>query len=225
MNKKNNANLTGGVSETVKRPSTELDEWLYGKGPPNWYEIPPPTPDELLDVLFRAFYEVRPAKGDRVAYIVALQIISALLLSSGTINRECGSWLARLSEALEELDAGVVWPVLQPAQIKHRKPSPSYIQYRRACIAAGVKALIRSGVLRMDAAKRAIREAKSIAGTSPETVLSWMDEFGKKRGANRTGASYYKIINLVDLSKCRDQAEFRRAAAHCFRNANRPLVY
>src|SRR5262245_48579258 len=172
MNKKNNANLTGGVSETVKRPSTELDEWLYGKGPPNWYEIPPPTPDELLDALYRAFYEVRPAKGDRVAYTVALWMISLLLLSLGIVNRECGAWLVSLSGALEELDAGVVWPVLKPAQINHRKPSPSYVQYQRACIAVGVKALIRSGVARIDAAKRAIREVKSIAGTSPKTVLS-----------------------------------------------------
>jgi len=171
MDKKTNAHLVGRASETIKRPSTELDEWLYGEGPPNWYEIPPPTPDELLDDFFRAFYEVRPAKGDRVAYIVALRILSVFLLSSGIINCECGSWLSRLSAALEELDAGVVWPVLQPAQIMHRKPSPSYIQYRRACIAAGVKALIRSGVARMDAAKRAIREVKSIAGTSPQNCF------------------------------------------------------
>jgi hypothetical protein len=225
MDKKNNADRVGGVSETVKKPSTELDEWLYGKEPPNWYEIPPPTPDEMLDDFFRVFYEVRPAKGDRVAYIVALQIISIFLLSSGIINRECSSWLSRLCPALEDLDAGVVWPVFQPAQIKHRKRSPSYIQYRRACIAAGVKALIRSGVARLDAAKQAIREVKSIAGTSPETVLSWMDEFGKKRGANSRGASDYKAIKLLDLSKCRSRAEFRRAAAHCFWNANRPIVY
>jgi hypothetical protein len=221
MDKKTNAHRVVGASGGVKRASTD------GKGPPNWYEIPPPTPDEMLDDLYRVFYEARPAKGDRAAYIEALHIISILLMypGIGVIDRHCGSWLMRLAGALEELDAGIVWPVLQPAPISHRKPLPGYVHYRRACVAVGIKALIRAGVSRMAAAEQAIREVKSIAGTSPKTVLSWMDEFGKKRGANRPGASDYKAINLVDLSKCRSRAQFKHAAAHCFWNANRPLVY
>jgi hypothetical protein len=232
---------------TTDKKREKPDTITEGGEGPHFWEIPPPTPGELLDELSRAFNEIRPVEGDRAAYIHALWFISALLMYpgysedgvrrktgygktarpvwAGMISRECGSWLMRLAAALEELDAGIVWPTLQPAPISHRKPSPSYIRYRRACVAAGVKALIRSGVARMDAAKRAIREVKSIAGTSPETVLSWMDEFGKKRRANTPGASLYKTINLVDLSKCRGRVEHRRAAAQCFWNANRPLVY
>jgi hypothetical protein len=216
-----------GASETAERPSTELDvdEFLYGsEGAPRWYEISPPTPDELQDYLLRIFKEVRPAKGDRVAYIHALRIISVLLMSPDLISRECGSWLFRLAEALEDLDAGIVWPFLQPARISHRKPSASYLHYRRACVAAGVKALIRSGVARMDAARQAIRKVKSIAGTSPKTILSWMDEFGKKRAADGPGATAWTMIG-DDLAKCRTPAEFKHAAEWCFWNANRPIVH
>jgi hypothetical protein len=230
---------------TDKKPEKPAAVTERGEGP-HWWEIPPPTPGELLDWLSRAFSEVRPAEGDRAAYIHALRLISALLMFpgysgdsvrgetgrgkaarpvwDGMISRECGSWLMRLAAALEELDAGIVWPALQPAPISHRKPSASYVQYRRACVAAGVKALIRSGVARMDAAKQAIREVKSIAGTSPRTVLSWMDEFGKKRGADRPGADRYEMVSS-DMAKCRTPAEFKRAAEWFFWNADRRLVH
>jgi hypothetical protein len=145
--------------------------------------------------------------------------------SSGMmISPECASWLASLAAALEQLDAGIVWPVLQPTPICERKPSASYVQYRRAWVAAGVKALIRSGVTRMDAAKQAIREVKSLAGTSPKTVLSRMDEFGKKRGAKTPGANYWATASR-DAAQCRTPTEFKRAAAWCFFNANRQIEH
>jgi hypothetical protein len=176
--------------------------------------------DELLAELLRVYKEVRPTEGDRAAYIQALMMINGCLLE-GT---EEGMWFLELADALSELEAGIVWPVLQPAKINHRKVPALYIRYRRACVAVGVKALIRSGMSRENAAKEALLKVKTIRGTDHKTVLSWMDEFGKKRNATKPRAEYYTEYDIVSdsgVAECRDPALLRRKAERYFRLADR----
>jgi hypothetical protein len=171
--------------------------------------------DTPLEALTFIYDKIKPTEGDRAACISVLYVLSHAAVDAGKV--ECACWLREMGDALDDLNNGVVWPVLQPAK---RKPlKPSYVYTRRAYVAAGVKALIKSGMSRKDAAEQAIRKVKIIRGTSIQTVLSWMDEFGKVRGMGNPG--WFEFIRN-GASKRQDRAALARHATVCFGRANRP---
>ena len=147
--------------------------------------------EELCDLLLKAHSQVRPKKGDRYAYVVALKSIASFLRAAK--HQGCADWIERLAAQLQDAEiTGHVGPDLRPA----KKPGniPRLLDQRlRQFVAAGVKLLIECGIPRKEAAKQAIKKVDAIRKLPTTTILSWMDELGKKR---HRGASL--LLYLVE---------------------------
>jgi hypothetical protein len=135
--------------------------------------------EELYELLLKAHNHVRPKKGNRYAYVVALKSV-AYFLRAGK-HKDCAEWIERLATQLQDAEiTGHVGPDLSPAKKPGNMPRVLDQQLRQF-VAAGVKLLIDSGVLRKEAAKQASKKVDAIRDNPPTTILSWMDELGKKR--------------------------------------------
>jgi hypothetical protein len=131
----------------------------------------------------------RSAKYDRARYIYALKAISKFLKEVGA----SGSYekrLYRLALALDDLSRGTVDPLLQPIETGGtKKNNASWVWCARASVSLGIFALLKAGLTRADAAKKAASEfpkIKELAGlsrkspSSTETkILSWFDDLTK----------------------------------------------
>jgi len=135
--------------------------------------------EELYELVLKAHNQVRPKKGNQYAYVVALKSV-ANFLRAGT-HKNCAEWIEGLATQLQDAEiTGHVGPDLRPA----KKPgnTPRLLDQRlRQFVAAGVKLLVESGTSRKEAAKQAIKKVDAIKDKRPTTILSWMDELGKKR--------------------------------------------
>jgi hypothetical protein len=133
---------------------------------------------ELRDGLLQAYTQVRTAKGDKYAYAVALDRLALFLRQLE--HTDCAGWIKELSSQLAALEIiGHRGPVLQSTKNPGKTLSPLERRHR-LYVAAGVKALIRSGIGREDAAKQARRKVDAIKDEPVKRILSWMDELGKK---------------------------------------------
>jgi len=170
---------------------------------------------ELCDLLLKAHSQVRPEKGDRYAYVVALKSIASFLRAAE--HKDCAEWIERLATQLQDAEiTGHVGPDLSPA----KKPgnTPRLLdQQLRQFVAAGVKLLIESGAPRKEAAKQAIKKVDAIRELPTTTILSWMDELGKKR---HRGASLLPYLVKPFLEKPDDypksEAEYRQSQAEIY---------
>jgi hypothetical protein len=144
---------------------------------------------ELRDGLLQAYTQVRTAKGDKYAYAVALDRLALFLRQLK--HKDCAEWIKELSSQLAALEiTGHRGPALQSSKNPGKTLSPLERQ-RRLYVAAGVKALIRSGIGREDAAKQGKRKVDAIKDEPVKSILSWMDELGKK---NALGAPIFQAV-------------------------------
>jgi hypothetical protein len=142
---------------------------------------------ELRDGLLQAYTQVRAAKGDKYAYAVALDRLALFLRQLE--HMDCAGWIKELSSQLAALEiTGHRGPALKPTKNPGKTLSPLE-RKRRLYVAAGVKALIRSGIGREDAARQARRKVDAIKDEPVNRILSWMDELGKK---NASGAPIFQ---------------------------------
>jgi hypothetical protein len=148
--------------------------------------------EELRDGLLKAYSQVRPAKGDKYAYAVALDRIALFLRRLKHKDCDhCAGWIKELSSQLAALEiTGHRGPALKSTKNPGKTLSPLERQ-RRLYVAAGVKALIRSGIGREDAAKQGKRKVDAIKDEPVKSILSWMDELGKK---NALGAPIFQAM-------------------------------
>jgi len=120
--------------------------------------------------------------------------------------------LYELALALEDLDRGIVDPLLKPSPVRGKKPAnASSVWERRGRIALGVEALISTGINRKQAAKKAARDfpaIRKLAGIEPvkprstETmILSWYDHFkqGKVRNSQAFALFHHGCEELQKL--------------------------
>ena len=149
--------------------------------------------------LEHAFDEIGP-QNERRGYVAALGGISEYLISAGVDYRHACK-LVDLASALSDLDDGIVRPLLRPAHVNNRRLTPSNIWRRRALVALGIEALLKSGLSRDEAAGEAERNVKTICHlvahrtkpTKPsKAALSWNDELGKGRIKSFDAVHLYK---------------------------------
>jgi hypothetical protein len=97
------------------------------------------------------------------------------------------TYLFELASALEDLDRGIVRPLLKPSPLRNRPPDPSNIWRARARVALALDALMRSGLKRTEAANKIARDKKlralagKRAGKFPATVIGWRNDFNAGR--------------------------------------------
>jgi hypothetical protein len=148
--------------------------------------------EELRDGLLKAYSQVRPTKGDKYAYGVALDRLALFLRQLAARAQEagdlqfhkdcagCAGWVKDLSSQLLTLEVtGHTGPALQSTKNPGTTLWPSERQLR-LYVTVGVKALIQRGVTRKNAAKQAKSKVSAIKDKPVNRILSWMDEFGKK---------------------------------------------
>src|SRR5262249_1674060 len=112
-----------------------------------------------------------------------------------------------LSSQLAALETtGHRGPALQSTESPGKMLSPLE-RRRRLYVAAGVKALIRSGIGREDAAKEAKRKVNAIKDEPVSSILSWMDEVGKKnawvdeQGGGQSNPVFQGMLKLKPPAK------------------------
>ena len=183
---------------------------------------------DLVRSLAQAFDEIGPTQSQRDGYIVSLFAVTDFLLANG-VDAEHVYKFAELASALSDLDVGTVVPLLQPAFVANRKSAPSYLWRRRAFVALGVKTLTTSGLSRDEAVRRATASVKTIGELSGSTeprkaVLSWNDEFSKKRIKNFEAARVFgvgcRVIGQALAASAHDPQVLQRASAFWFRLAD-----
>lgn len=186
--------VTDEYIQTVRRFADE-DIQMARKRAPDGAALsePPQNPmsyDKLVSLLSIAF-ECSP----RTAYFMALMTIGNYLCSNAAAH--LGSRFLTLAIELNDLDAGIVAPLLRPAHVENRAGDSSVVWIKRAHVALGIEALIEAGFSRKNAARVAVEHenVRHFIGASnavPEKVaLSWRDEFSKGRVKNSTGAGTY----------------------------------
>jgi hypothetical protein len=181
--------------------------------------------EELYELLLKAHNQVRPEKGNRYAYVVALKSVGYFLRAGK--HKDCAEWIEGLATQLQDVEkTGHVGPDLR----RTKKPgnTPRLLdQGLRQFVAAGVKFLIEDGVSRKEAARQAIKKVDAIRDKPPTTILSWMDELGKKR---HRGASLLQYLVKPFLGNRADEIAdkegitlsdyLKSQAEFCFQRAN-----
>ena len=144
---------------------------------------------ELCDLLLKAHSQVRPEKGDRYAYVVALKSIASFLRAAE--HKDCAEWIERLATQLQDAEiTGHVGPDLSPA----KKPgnTPRLLdQQLRQFVAAGVKLLIESGAPRKEAAKAGNQESRRHQGAAHDNNPVLDGRTWKEAASGRKPASVF----------------------------------
>jgi hypothetical protein len=160
----------------------------------------------LLSELERASSAVPASpKNERERYIYILVALSKFVRKvGGTLEQT--RHIAELAQHLDDLDCGIVGPILKPTRFgKGRTGDSSLVWEARGCVAIGLEALIRLGKSREDAAKSALHDfpciSRLMTAKSKNAVagmLSWHDEFLRwKAGKGRSKNS--RLANMFDI--------------------------
>jgi hypothetical protein len=175
----------------------------------------------------------RSAKYNRTRYIYALKAISKFLTEVGA-SSSCEKYLYRLALTLDDLDRGTVDPLLEPIETGGtKKLNASWIWCARAKVSLGILALLKTGLTRADAAKKAASEfpkieelaalSRQIPSSTATKILSWLDDLTKGDRSKIKNHQALAIFaegrkNIDQLS--RDDAEgLRRVANRMFASA------
>jgi hypothetical protein len=162
---------------------------------------------DLLPKLNRAYGQ--PA-GD--AAEMRSQHAVALLAIAGFLNRvgpdgdpaHFADQLAKLAQALNDLDNGVRAPMLDPAPVTSRRRDPTMVWIARAHVALAVETMRRCSHSRERAAKCAanrhpgleqlITESGSHRSDDIETaIISWCEDFSSHKIRNEAAARVYSV--------------------------------
>jgi hypothetical protein len=123
----------------------------------------------------------------------ALDLLIVYLANTG-VPDSAWSVLAHLSDALRELDLGLVEPLLQPKKIGNRPLDSRFIEELKRLAAGGCEALIQEGESPRRAAgqvARWVNGQKVLTGeVSSSTILSWRKKFKKDC---QFGPTVYKL--------------------------------
>jgi hypothetical protein len=152
---------------------------------------------KLGDELERAF-DSHPhrisAKDQRARYVYALRAVSDFLRGAGAKPRYV-SRLWRLAVALDDLNYGVVDPLLKGTATGSRPPGDTWLWCARANVALGICVLVESGLSRKEAAEKATHDYQKVSElaaferenpSATETkILGWYDEFARGRAKSR----------------------------------------
>jgi hypothetical protein len=115
-----------------------------------------------------------PMEKLRLQYAIGLSHICQFLACAGA-SLDTLNHFGRLGTALADLNSAAMHPILSPPRFSGRVPDQTHMWSMRARAAVGLEFLIRSGLKRRDAAKRAAREAPELrrllrAGKRPKDI-------------------------------------------------------
>jgi len=98
----------------------------------------------LAERLSRAFTAAPVAGDERHRYMNALLAIAKFFDGLGPFDTYAEKFIT-LAAALDDLDNGIVRPVLKPKPVENRIPDPIEVQVGRAYVAIAIEALIKAG--------------------------------------------------------------------------------
>jgi hypothetical protein len=144
-----------------------------------------------LDTFYTGYLD-RGKTGERAAYIEALEVLhfamSEFARLYGCANDECFHWFKGLQQMLEDLNDGVISPVLDcPVQ---SKAYPTNIWLERLAAVIAVEALCLLGQRPSAAAQRVITTMPLDA--SENDISSWRAAFKKDEVKNRVARPIYQ---------------------------------
>lgn len=176
--------------------------------------------DRLRGALERAINETLPERGERAAYVEAIQSIADYLWRDDLVKGQKGCmWLFDLALALQEHGNGAIRPWLETERTNLRK---THEWGYRVYVALCVKALVLSGDNKSDAADKVVREIKSRCWLgSKKEVLSWYERFSKRGRIKNVGASRVFRMESEFLKNC---AEPRQQLPRLLRLAERSVA-
>ena len=98
----------------------------------------------LAERLSRAFTALPIVGDERNRYVNALLAIAKFFEGLGPFDTYAEKFIT-LAAALNDLDNGIVRPVLKPKPVENRIPDPIEVQVGRAYVAIAIEALIKAG--------------------------------------------------------------------------------
>jgi len=149
-----------------------------------------------LDELCLA-YSQRNKTGEREAYQQALSAVLEILNCVGALYAgnevllgECRRWFDKLRRMLEDLDIGIVSPVIDcPTR---RKGLPTDTWMARAAAVIAIEELRRLG-MKLDPAAQKVIGLMPHLGASPKDLRTWRSEFGKGKVRNHCAQERYEF--------------------------------
>jgi hypothetical protein len=169
---------------------------------------------------------------ERRRYIFVLTHLSKFVQEIGGTSEQ-SRYISDLALALNDLDLGVVHPVLKSCEYgSGKRGDVSKLWRARGRVATGLEALIRSGMSRPEAAKSALKDFPHIkhlmtakSKNPVSAVLSWNDDFcrgsGKSRIKNREWADTLEVgTEFLNLCAGRPD-DLKRLARNLFHLASR----
>jgi hypothetical protein len=179
---------------------------------------------ERLGILYAAFSE-RGVIGERAAYTIALEQLSDALshiaIRYGCNMASCFAWFGELQQMLEDLNDGIVSPVLD-TPVPRSKALPTDVWMERGDAVLAVERLRCLGMKKPAAAKKVIKALPGL-GASEKDLLSWSAEFRKDKVPNRRARRSYQdsmeILRKRPREEIEDELQFFLEPGH-FSRAN-----
>jgi hypothetical protein len=191
---------------------------------------------QLAERLNRAFTAAPIVGDERHRYVNALLAIAKFFDGLGLFDTHAEKFIT-LAAALNDLDNGIVRPVLKPKPIENRIPDPTEVWVGRAYVAIAIEALIKSEAL-IKAGNR-LAEAKLFIQAreySPLSVLAtkkaknlwtagreWRHRFRQNRIKNVVAKKVFDAGNR-HLKTLSSSSDFTKAARMSLSEAKRIVL-
>jgi hypothetical protein len=163
-----------------------------GKSPEEKYKAYRPLLLQRSLDEFREAHLRRAETGERAAYVEAIRALTGVLLHleeplAMSDAEPAYMWFFDLTRNLEDLDSGVVPPMLD---CDERKKGLSTVEWmQRVWVVASIEGLRATGMSLKDAAKQVIRDRE--LKEKVKEVLAWRAEFRKGKVPNREAKEIY----------------------------------
>jgi hypothetical protein len=157
---------------------------------------------QLAERLNRAFTAAPIVGDERHRYVNALLAIARFFDGMGPFDTYAEKF-ATLAAALNDLDSGIVRPVLKPRPVENRIPDPTEVWLGRAYVAIAIEALINAGN-KTDEAKHFIQAREysplSVLATKKADNLwtagqEWRYQFRQNRVKNDVAQKVFKAVH------------------------------
>jgi hypothetical protein len=191
---------------------------MRGKSPEQKWKVDRPRLLQRSLDEFREAYSRRAEIGERAAYVEAIRALTGVLLYlEDPLNLSdedpAFMWFVDLQIHLEDLDSGIVPPMLD---CDVRSKGLSTVEWKnRLWAVLDIETLHAAGMKYKDAAIYAIRGQKLLE-VSEKEVLSWCAEFRKGRVKNREAVALYKDARAWLQRNEGDAEELQQAVARLF---------
>jgi hypothetical protein len=185
---------------------------------------------QLAERLNRAFTAAPIVSDERHRYVNALLAIAKFFDGMGLFDT-CAQKFATLAAALNDLDNGIVRPVLKPKPVENRIPDPIEVWVGRAYVAIAIEVLINAGN-KTDEAKLFIqaREYSPLSVLATKKAdnlwtagLEWRHRFRQNRIKNVVAKKVFDAGNR-HLKTLSSSSDFTKVARMSLSEAKRIVL-